>query len=109
MNLLAETLEALARAQKGPADVHQVVIHPGYVVSWAQFAAVAAQCEYDEDIGDEVMPALKVRGDTWWLERESYDDYLHHDWVLRQLPVEQHFNAVKPLKPADLVWWAEKE
>jgi hypothetical protein len=109
MNLLDDTLDALKRANKSPADVRQVVIYPGYVVSWAEFSAVAKSCHYDEDAGDEVMPALKVSGTDWWLEREFYNDYTASDWVFRQVPGGASFNVLKPLKPADLVWWAEKE
>lgn len=102
-NLLADTLDSLARVQKGTQDVTHVVIFPGYEVSWDAFATVATACEYDEDLGDQIMPALKVVGDTWWLEREHTPCFTYSFWTFKEHPQSKTYNHVRPVKLADLV------
>lgn len=103
LNLLAETLDTLARVQKATSDVTHVVIFPGYVVSWEAFATVAAACEYDEDLGDQILPALKVVGTDWWLEREHTPCYTYSYWVFKEQPQPKAYNRIRPVKLSDLV------
>jgi hypothetical protein len=80
MNLLAETLEALRKNGKSPADV--CFVQTGRADSaeprrqlggWADFERVA-NIEYDDGLGvNYIDSTLVIVGDDWWLERDEYD------------------------------------
>lgn len=74
-NLLAETLADLAANGKSAKDVLWVGSHDGrYAISWAEFAAIAENTNYDSGFGgNEIAMELVIVGADWWLERHEYD------------------------------------
>jgi hypothetical protein len=84
-NLLKETLEVLLNHGKSTIDVLWV---GNSVVSgsWPEFAALAANVDYDSGFGEAEIPSdLVVVGSDWWLERGEYDG--SEWWEYKTLPV----------------------
>lgn len=97
INLLAETIKALADNGKAPTDVLFVTTSKA-VGSWDDFAQFSG-FDYDNGYGGErINVSLRIVGDDWWLERGSYDG--SEWWEFKQKP-ERNADAY-PLRPEDL-------
>jgi hypothetical protein len=98
MNLLKETINEMDPYE--PKDVEWVGVYDwreytpkkkiGWM-TWAEFASVAKDFNYDNGYGGEqVELSLVVVGGHWWLERHEYDG--SEWWEMKSLPTrpEKH-------------------
>lgn len=88
-NLLRETLEKLNYSGQTPENVLWVGNYEGTrVVTWEEFAKIAAEVDYDSGYGaNEIVRDLVIVGDTWWLDRGEYDG--SEWWNFNTIPVRQ--------------------
>ena len=84
INLLTETIDALAAAGRTPDDVRWVQDGVGSY-EWPAFVEVAKSVEYSNGFGGaEIISDLKICGDGWWLERGEYDG--SEWWEFKTMP-----------------------
>ena len=99
-NLLAETLSVLKACNKLPGDVCGVVSGRGGL-TWDEFAGCAKDVVYDSGFGSvHVSLALKIVGDTWWLERAECDGA--ESWEFKTMP-EPSAEHVPPEQQRDCI------
>lgn len=97
-NLLVETEKELSSLGHTPADVLWVGTDKR-AGTWEEFAAIAADVNYDTGYGATyVNERLLVVGDGWWLERAEYDG---SEWWEYQAPPEHP--ECRELRLTDLV------
>ncbi len=83
-NLLQETLEDLTSNSRSVDEVFWVGTDK-LVSTWAQFAELAKDINYDAGYGGaEINDNLVVVGFDWWLERHEYDGA--EWWEFKTLP-----------------------
>jgi hypothetical protein len=94
VNLLVETLEALADNGRSPHEVIWVGSRDGKIrCRWGEFTYLA-DFEYHDRYGG-IPFDLVVCGEGWWLERHEHDGEEH--WVHR-LPPGTMFGALPVLR-----------
>lgn len=84
VNLLKETIEFLEMYNKTPHDV-EFVNDGVHSCNFEQFANVAKDYYYDNGFGlVEVNYNLKIVGEDWYLERDTYDG--SECWSFKTIP-----------------------
>lgn len=101
VNLLNETITALGENGKNETDVLWVGTRDGEC-SWAEFARVAADLNYDNGYGRaEISFKLVIVGKDFWLERAEYDG--SEEWKIKE-PLVKKGRRVKPTEDLLLRW-----
>ena len=88
-NLLEETIKYITSMGKTVEDVQWTGYKDGTkTASWAEFALLAKDINYDSGYGGNEIPLnLVVVGSDWWLERHEYDG--SEWWEFKTLPKRQ--------------------